>query len=54
MCFFVLAKIDVPIPIKIVNTEKTVNVKAVMTELSRPVRQASFSSPIVLQEMFPR
>ena len=34
MCFFVSAKINVPIPIKIVNTEKTVNVKAVITESS--------------------
>ena len=34
MCFFVLANINVPIPIKIVNKEKTVNVKNVMTESS--------------------
>ena len=55
MCFFVLANINVPIPIKIVNNKKkTVNEKAVMTASSRPVRQVSFSNPIVLQKMFPR
>ena len=53
MCCFVLANINVPISIKTVNKEKTVNVKAVMTESSRPVRQVSFSNPIVLQKMFP-